>query len=358
MTPEQIAEAERASALFHTALASLGLQAVTDSLSLWDDVPPLVNVSNTAAVAKWLAAATRYVMSRRLRARDMALSYYRYQRALTTGTTVALPGQDNPPYMTLPELKRQFESYLDPADADEDAPADDTDAQEADVPEADRIPVEALDGIEDELDALEAEAEQQVRDNLIVLGPLNQDRKTRGTLDAETPEEADAARVEANKKAGNRQAAAAARNVMNGARGSVFLIGDRDRKVLGFVRVSRTGTPCGFCAMLISRGPVMKGSDRQASLYRSGEGTGPKADGTIVTYGDLDLYHDNCQCYAVPVFALSQFGSGEIFALNREYAALWDKHIKDQYSGDEALTEWRRLIRQRAKSQKSLEAAA
>jgi hypothetical protein len=110
--------------------------------------------------------------------------------------------------------------------------------------------------------------------------------------------------------------------------------------------------------MLISRGPVMKGSDRQASLYRSGEGTGPKADGTIVTYGDLDLYHDNCQCYAVPVFALSQFGSGEIFALNREYAALWDKHIKDQYSGDEALTEWRRLIRQRAKSQKSLEAAA
>jgi hypothetical protein len=84
MTPEQALEAERASLLFHAALVAQGAQAVTDTLSLYDDVPPLVNVNSTQAVTKWLTTAVRYVMSRRLRARDMALAYYRYQRALTT----------------------------------------------------------------------------------------------------------------------------------------------------------------------------------------------------------------------------------------------------------------------------------
>jgi len=358
MTPQQMKEAEEASALFHVALISLGARAVSDTLSLWDDVPPVLNVSNTRAAQKWLATAIEYVMRRRLRARDMALAYYRYQRALTTGTTIALPGQDNPPYMTLPELKRQFESHLNPEVPPEDGSADSTDALEADVPEADRIPVEDLDGLDGDLDALEQETVEQVRDNLIVLGPINQDRKTRGARYVETVEQSDASRAEAHGNAGRRQAAAAARNVMNGARGSLFLAADSDRRALGFVRVSRTGTPCGFCAMLISRGPVLKKDGRQASLYRANEGTGPKADGSIVTYGDLDLYHDNCQCYAVPVFSTQQFGSGDIFAMNREYAELWETHIQDQYSGDEALSEWRRLIRDRAKSQKSLEAAA
>lgn len=357
MTPEQAQEAEQASTLFHVALVSLGAQAVEEALALWDDVPPVSTVTNTVATQKWLAAAVKYVMTRRIRARDMALAYYRYQRALALGTTIALPGQDNPPYMTLPELKRQFESYMNPADPSEDGEDSDTEAPEADVPESERIPVELIAGLQDDLDALEQDAEQQVRENLTVLGPINQDRKARNAQ-VETPEQLDAAREDAHKQAGNRQAAGAARNVMNGARGSMFLAGDRDRKALGFVRVSRTGTPCGFCAMLISRGPVMKGVNRQASLYAANDGTGPKADGTIVTYGDMDLYHDNCQCYAIPVFALTQFTSGDIFALNREYAVLWANHIADKYFGDEALTEWRRLIREQAKPRKSLEAAA
>jgi hypothetical protein len=337
MTPEQALEAERASLLFHAALVAQGAQAVTDTLSLYDDVPPLVNVNSTQAVTKWLTTAVRYVMSRRLRARDMALAYYRYQRALTTGTTIALPGQDNPPYTTLPELKRQFESRLNPPDEPEPAPADGTDAQEADVPEADRISVEVLEGLEDELDALEDEAAEQVRDNLIVLGPLNQDRKTRNARNVETPEQADAARDEAHQQAAKRQSAAAERNVLNGARGPLFLAANRDKRALGYVRASRTGTPCGFCAMLISRGFV----------YKSAK-----------TAGDQDLWHDNCHCYAIPVFSLRQYESEKLFALNREYQTLWNTHIKDKYSGDEALTEWRRLIRERAKSQKSQEAAA
>lgn len=294
-------------------------------------------------------------MQRRIRARDMALAYYRYQRAIVTGTTIALPGQENPPHVTLPELKREFESYLNPEAIE---PESEPSTETLEVPEADRIPVEEVPGLEEDLDALEAEAEQQVRDNLIVLGPINQDRKTKNVRYTE-PAQVDEGRTQAHGDAGRRQAAAAARNVMNGARGSLFLAGDRDRKALGFVRVSRTGTPCGFCAMLISRGPVYKGTkdEREGSLYRSSEGTGPKADGTIVTYGDLDLYHDNCQCYAIPVFSIQQFSKGDIFALNRKYADLWPIVTKG-LGGDAALSAWRRFIREEAKSQKSQEAAA
>jgi hypothetical protein len=262
----------------------------------------------------------------------MALAYYRYERALTTGTTISLPGQEPPPYMTLPELKREFEAYLNPETTETEQEADETQEDS----EADRIEVEVVDGLEDDLNALEQEAEAQVRENLLVLGPLNQDRKTRTARYVE-PEEVDEGRAEAHTKAGRRQAAAAERNVMNGARGPLYLAAQRDKRAIGYVRVSKTGTPCGFCAMLISRGVVYKSEK---------------------TAGDQDLWHDNCHCIAVPVFSMGQYESNALFALNREYQALWNEHIKGKYSGDAALAAWRRLIRERAKSQKSLEAAA
>jgi hypothetical protein len=331
MTPEQQQEVERASALFHTALTALGAQSVVDTLSLWQDVPPVPNVSNSRLVQRWLATAVKYVMRRRIRARDMALAYYRYERALTTGKTIALPGQENPPYMTLPQLKREFESFISP---DGSTTAETDDAQEAS--NVVRIPVEKIEGLEDDLNALEQDAEEQVRDNLLVLGPLNQDRKTRTARYVE-PEQVDEGRADAHTKAGRRQAAAAERNVLNGARGPLYLAAQRDKRAIGYVRVSKTGTPCGFCAMLISRGVVYKSEK---------------------TAGDQDLWHDNCHCIAIPVFSMRQYESNDLFALNREYDALWKKFIKGKYSGDRALSEWRRLIRERAKSQKSLEAAA
>lgn len=332
MTPSQIAEAERASLLFHGAMVQLGAQSIVDTLSLWDDVPPLPDVTSTRLVARWLSAAVTYVMRRRTRARDMALAYYRYQRALSTGTTIALPGRENPPYMTLPELKREFESYLNPT-----APnPDDAETPEVDASVEVRIPVEAVEGLDDDLRALEEQAETEVRENLLVLGPLNQDRKIRRVRYVESTD-VDSERSNAHGAAGNRQAAAAERNVLNGARGPLYLVADRDRKALGWVRVSRTGTPCGFCAMLISRGVVYKSEK---------------------TAGDQDLWHDNCHCIAVPVFDMRQYQGNEMFALNREYQDLWNKHIRGKYSGDRALAQWRRLIRQRAKSRKSQEAAA
>lgn len=388
-TPERTAQAEEASLLFHVAMAQMGAAAVGDALSLWDDVPPLPTKVGARATERWLGTAVRYVMLRRLPARNLALAYYRYQRALMTGTTIAIPGAENPPYMTLPELKREFDFFLNPPEAVQEAAdvavlrreipswarntqavsrrsdrpseppsesvVDDTlddEDDEAEADELDRILLEEIEDLEADLKELDEQIEAEIEAALKALGPTNMDRK----MDEipEDTEDLDADRETAHEEAGRRQAATAAREVMNGARGTVHFIGSRDKRVIGFVRVSRTGTPCGFCAMLISRGFVPKSPS--SSLYLSSQGTGQKADGTIVTYGDLDLYHDNCQCYAVPVYARAEL-SGEIFDLNRKYAELWPIVTKG-YGGKEAIKRWRRYIRQEAKSQKAQEAAA
>jgi hypothetical protein len=105
--------------------------------------------------------------------------------------------------------------------------------------------------------------------------------------------------------------------------------------------------------MLISRGFIAK-SVVGSSLFKSAQGTGQFGD-DIVTFGDLDLYHDNCQCYAVPIYSMAQL-KGAQFALNREYAALWPR-VTRGLGGKDALTVWRRHFRN-AQSHKSQGAAA
>jgi hypothetical protein len=77
--------------------------------------------------------------------------------------------------------------------------------------------------------------------------------------------------------------------------------------------------------MLISRGPVYKSS-------RSAE------------YADGDKYHDNCHCYAEPIFSRDQYAGSSLYALNRQYAGLWPTVTKG-LSGKAALSAWRRFIR-------------
>lgn len=375
MTPEEKAEVERASTLFHVALVQLGAKSIEDALSLWDDVPPIPTTGATRATQAWLDTTVRYVMQRRLRARDLALAYYRYQRALTTGTTIAIPGQENPPYLTLFELKREFEAYLttpseraaeqpatnetqevsEAASEPVSTPEDDEIArleaeEEAEREREDQILVETIEGLDEAMAEEERRAEEEIEKALQALGPDNMNQKMR-VIEVESADELDKARDQAHNEAGNRQAATVARESMNGARGTLFGVGANDKRVLGFARVSRTGTPCGWCAMLISKGFVTRNGKPSGGLFRSAQGSSAN-----VTFGDLDLYHDNCQCYAVPIFNLEQMQS-PLFALNRKYAEQWPRVTKG-LGGKSAVSAWRRFIRQEAKSQKSQVAAA
>src|SRR5690606_1703614 len=171
--------------------------------------------------------------------------------------------------------------------------------------------------------------EEEARTVLEALGLKNLERKLDEIDDKLSSSELDARREEARLKVARRQAAAVDRLVQNGARGDLWVTAEKDREVLAYARVSRTGTPCGWCAMLISRGPVYKTAGA-ATFGLDGEG---------------DRYHDNCHCYAEPVFSLEQYEQDSRFDLNREYSRLWPR-VTSGLSGKAALSAWRKYFRE------------
>ncbi|MFF3015828.1 hypothetical protein [Streptomyces sp. NPDC057939] len=355
------AEADQASAAFQVALTQIGAGTVEEALKLWQAVPATARAAQSSA---WLKRAITMVMTRRRMSRDLARAYYRLVRALRTGTTVADPYHPEPTYVTLDTLRREFaalvgdsedgslegsspepdraaagsvESSTKPRDSvsDEGAPA-----QEADD---DQILIEELPNLREDEEQIEREAEEETRLVLELLGPANLDRKTSAIDESKPATDVDKAREEAHQQSGGRQAAAAERIVNNGGRSAVWNHMSKDRRVLGYVRLSRTGTPCGWCAMLISRGFV------RSDAYRTQKAAGPTlAQLDSGEYADGDKYHDNCHCYAEPVFAPEQYDS-PAYTLNRSYAELWPK-VTRGLSGKAAVSAWRRFIRQQQKA--------
>lgn len=326
MTAVRDAEADSASTAYHLALTRLGVDTVQDAIALWQHVP----VQRTPALTTvWLRSAVNLVMTRRGAGRDLAMAYYRLVRALRTGRTIADPYHPDPSVVTLGMLRRQFATLSTPAATTPAGPIASDDG--------DRIEVEQIEDLRGEQERRERDAHAEAQDVLDQLGPLNLDRKT-GVLDHSAPAvQVDAQRREAHAQAGARQAAAAERIAMNGARSTVWANADRDRRALGYIRVSTTGTPCGWCAMLISRGAV----------YKSKRGA---------EYSDGDKYHDNCHCIAEPVWTAEQAGSDR-YALNRTYAQQWPQ-VTRGLSGKAAVSAWRRFIRQQQATADRAEAAS
>lgn len=123
---------------------------------------------------------------------------------------------------------------------------------------------------------------------------------------------------------------------------------ENDPKVLGWARVEGTENigSCGFCAMLISRGPVYKSaqnagldvSDRTTAveIFRQAEQSGN--DDELMKL--MTRWHPNCDCKVVPVFNENDWtGKTQADALY----ALWEKVTKG-YSGRNALNAFRRAI--------------
>jgi len=325
-TKAKLAEADRASIAFHIALTRIGFGTIEEAMALWTDVNP-AKVAPTSG--RWLNRAVTLVMSRRQWSRDLAFSYYRLVRALQTGATIKDPYHPNEPHPTLTSLRREFATAVDevarvsgPTSTQGSAKA----PQVAVPDENDRLLVEELKQLREEDLRLEKAAEEEARIDLEALGPASLESRLKDLDPNASAKEMDAAREAAHQEAGARQAAAAERMALNGGRGALWSYSQQDSRVLGYVRISRTGTPCGWCAMLISRGVI---------FYKSA------ASATIASDGDL--YHDNCHCYAEPVFTMQQYAS-EKFALNRKYSAEWPTVTKG-LSGKAALSAWRKYIR-------------
>lgn len=311
-------EAEQATIAYQIALTRIGVEVIAEALSLWrSDVP----VSNTPAVAaSWMGKVIDLILRKRAEARALARAYYRLERALRTGYTVADPSDDHS-NVSLNDLRSEFRDVAGPGAP---GPSSDNPSIEVEV-----IPDLDADGAQQDL-----EAAQEIKTALGNLGPINLAKKLEDIGVDGIASAVDEERQRALDEAGARQAAAAERIALNGARGELWSTTNKDRRALGYIRLSRTGTPCGWCAMLISRGPVYK-SQRTAETS---------------VYGDGDLYHDNCHCYAVPVYSLQDFKTSDLYRLNREYEELWPIVTKG-LGGKAALTAWRRFIRTEQRAQ-------
>ncbi|MGV9312596.1 VG15 protein [Streptomyces sp. NPDC003691] len=322
------AETDQATEAFHTALAQIGAETAAGALALWADVPADLRGATAGA---WLRRAITLVMGQRRRSRDLARAFYRLARALQTGRTVADPYHPEPTHVTLADLRREFAALAGPSRPAAPAGGGAATGEPGEAPhladQDERVLVEELPGLRESEELIERQAEEELATVLEALGTLNLNRKLAEVDDGQPARDADRERAEAHQQSGAQQAAAAARVAMNGARSTTWNHMRRDGRAMGYVRLSKTGTPCGWCAMLISRG----------ATYKSRESA---------TFADGDKFHDNCLCYAVPVFSRQQFQGSELMALSREYGALWPTVTKG-LSGKAAVSAWRRFIRQK-----------
>lgn len=329
------AEARQADVAFQIALAQVGVGTLEDALTVWEAMDPTA-AGSTAA--DWLAQAVHLILTRRRLSRDLAMAYYRLARALRTGSTIRDPfGPPEPEYVTIGTLRREFRLLVEDIDVmhrpggeeqapetlAEDAETDDP-AAPAETDDTETIPLEELPGLKEAELKAEADAEAALEKDLMDVGPTLFKFRIEG-LDDETPlGDARSQEERLKAEAGVRTARAAEKAAMNGGRGSAFTYGSLDKRVIAWARVSLSGDPCYFCAMLISRGAVYK-SNQTGTFDDSG-----------------DLYHDNCRCVAVPIYSESQFATDPRYDQSRALSAMWTKGM--------SLKEWRALIDERRRT--------
>lgn len=124
---------------------------------------------------------------------------------------------------------------------------------------------------------------------------------------------------------------AASRLVLNGGRDTIWENVGRDPYVHGWIRVSSTGDPCAFCAMLLSRGPV----------YLSFESAGGVSAETVGTGAAKEFqWHDHCGCFAEPYVQGSPWPEQ-----NQRYHDLWQRAKNDKSTNP--LNAFRRALSER-----------
>lgn len=353
--PENIAEASKAAVAFQVAMARVGALTIAEALALWRRL----SVTDPAGTAQaWLEDAIYMVMTRRETSRELATAYYRLARALITGSTTPDPKKPEPTQVTLGDLRTAFaelaESRLPRDDGRDslvvpieplgtpvapprgvegtmerdDKGQDLVDMTERELRRANSAAVNDLVAAQARKDK-EAEAETRQRLDLIRGQLQRRLEEINRQVDDTTPaREVDAKRAEAHRDAGMKQAAAAERAVLNGGRDELFDRSEEDARAIGFVRYSTTGSPCGFCAMLISRGLILY-SSRETALTRLKDG---------------EKYHDNCKCSALPVYSKDQYNGDKNYDTNRLYGEWWPE-VTGGTGGKYAQALWRKFHR-------------
>lgn len=316
-------EAGRAADIFSLALSYLGFSAMFEAFSLFSSMR---SDASPGAVKSYTKSMRSLTVSQRSVARELGIAYYRLARALTVGETYASPG-DKPGQVTLQDLRDDFTDVVERAvpkrrikptpevvdifnraRLNEKMPSLDSDDGD------EKISTERFDWPEEITPEGAADSTEKRLGDLIDFAKAHERQSKRRGKDA------------------NKHAGVVHKNIVDGGREVIDLASRRDKKAIGFVRVSRTGDPCYFCAMQISRGVVFKSKkvERGGSFRSEGE-----------------LYHDNCNCYSVAIYSMREYRTDPRFALNRELQDLWKTEISGRFTGKDAINEWRQVIRAR-----------
>lgn len=338
-TPAEARELREIQRIYKAAFNSLGVKVVAEMLDLWQDIPANPQGASRA-FEQFLDRAVKVTGLRRQHIRRITFPYYRLARALQVGETIQeisiapdgkLDFGDGKP-TTLNKLRDDFYQAVESL-APEAIPSKSRPISSGDS----KVPVDVLKDLRDKLEELDQLLHTEAAVNST--GIADRMVKDQKKLDTSKPARTiDRIRGDLHSTAGNKVAAVMEKSALDGGRQDVHTIASVDPKVIGYVRVSETGTPCGWCAMLISRGVIFKnGKSRLKNLYISKRSAGdPEAGGKE--------YHPNCHCISEPVYGLEQFNNSDLYDLNRKYAKLWPE-VTAGLDGKQALAAWRRYIR-------------
>lgn len=319
MTPAE-KEIKSVNDAYSRALAGYGAVVAARTMVLWESFNRFTAAGraamSAAIVAEALAARRQMVL----------LSVRRAQlvMALTDGT-VFPDGSFG--VVTLGRLRDEYQQSIEAAGVIRALRAKSIDSGMVVVVD------ERLGSLAGVVDSLMADAASEVETTVALLGDkrLGRIAKRAGVV---TPGDVTTSR--------NMVAAGVERAVLNGARLADAKAREADGKALGYVRVHNSyaaDEPCGFCAMMLSRGPI----------YRSHSSAGGD---------DPDGWHTKCHCTVERVASVQDYQSNPKYALNREFETLWDKRIRDKFFGDEARSEWRKVVKDYFGSASAVQAAA
>lgn len=375
-TPARRAEAAAVSATFHVAMVKLGAEAMSEVIEGWQAVVPTSTRAHVTATA-WATKALLSIRQRRHQVQAIVIPFMRLFRALQTGYTFQPIFDPEPETVSLSKLRYDFiqavEAYAPDALTDsliEDPdPYDDLDeATEVGNPDGsayepydvdeyldddEDVITEEIERLSELLDEEERRAEAEAEEVLQALGVELLEEKLEQLADEElSAREADERQEEEHGKVGRRVAGHAERLVQNGGRHTRLQVAKADARVIAYVRVhypEKDPQPCGFCALLLSRGISFR-------PYRTRSSAGKRSTEDNATWvkwatstswsdplepEDLEKYHPKCHCTVEEVYSEEQFDTDSRFDLNRELRRLYDEQFED-------MTQWRRLMRERA----------
>lgn len=137
-----------------------------------------------------------------------------------------------------------------------------------------------------------------------------------------------------------RSSGTAVKEVVNGSRGVINNINLRDKRTIGYARVTDSD-PCAFCALLASRGAVYTSE----SFLQADQNFTPNPNGAKNLpegFSDVAKVHDNCRCTLRPVYAKSQ----AMDAAAKYYRDAWDDiyNSNSRLSNKKQINEFRKWL--------------